>query len=224
MTTENIASRVTRIVSGGVHALLDAVEQAVPETAMVQAIREVEQVVDEVRAELGRVLARKHVANSNLAQLRARHEELTGHIEIAVEKGEDDLCRAGIAKQLDLEAQIPIVEKAIVEAGEEEKELEGYLLALQAKKRDMEEALNQLVAARADNDKPSPIQPGETPAQRAERAAAAFDRLWARQSGFSGTGPVDSAEAASKLKELAELTRSHRIEERLAACKAKLSR
>ena len=40
--TDTIASRVTRVVSGSVHALLDAVESAAPEATMAQAIREVE--------------------------------------------------------------------------------------------------------------------------------------------------------------------------------------
>lgn len=60
---ETISTRVTRLVSGSLHALLDAMEQAAPEAAMAQAIREVEQVIDEVRAELGRVLASRHVAD-----------------------------------------------------------------------------------------------------------------------------------------------------------------
>lgn len=220
--SETIASRVTRIVSGGFHALLDAMEQAVPETAMAQAIREVEQAIDEVRAELGRVLARKHVATSNLAQLKTRHAELSADVDIAVSRGEDELSRAGIAKQLDLEAQMPIVEKAITEAADNERELEGYLLALQAKKRDMEGALNELLAARTVAEKTAPSGTDRTPSQRAERAGAAFDRLWARQTGIAGAGAADEAEAATKLKALAELTRNHRIEERLAACKAKL--
>jgi phage shock protein A len=220
--SESIADRVTRIVSGGFHALLDAVEQAAPEAAMAQAIREVEQAIDEVRAELGRVLARKHLAHSNLAQLQSRHEELSAQIDIALGKGEEELSRAGIAKQLDLEAQMPVVEKAIAQAGEEEREMEGYLLALQARKRDMEDALNEFLATRASAEKASGT-PTETPAQRAERAGAAFERVWARQTGIAGAA-ADEAAAAAKLKELAELARAHRIEERLAACKAKLGR
>src|SRR5262245_18369637 len=50
--TDTIASRVTRVIGGSVHALLDAVEDAAPEGTMAQAIREVDQAVDEVRGEL----------------------------------------------------------------------------------------------------------------------------------------------------------------------------
>ena len=60
--TDTIASRVTRVVGASVNALLDAVENAAPEATMAQAIREVDQATDEVRAELGRIEAVKHLA------------------------------------------------------------------------------------------------------------------------------------------------------------------
>ena len=62
--TDTIASRVTRVVSGSVHALLDAVESAAPEATMAQAIREVDRVIDDVRAELGRVEASLRAAEA----------------------------------------------------------------------------------------------------------------------------------------------------------------
>ena len=79
--TDTIASRVTRVVSGSVHALLDAVENAAPEATMGQAIREIDRVIDDVRAELGRVEASKHLATSQLNKLNTEHEQLAGQIE-----------------------------------------------------------------------------------------------------------------------------------------------
>ena len=73
---ETIAARVARIVSGSVHALLDAVEDATPEATMAQAVREVDQVIDEVRAELGRVEAAKHLVTTQLNKLNTENEHL----------------------------------------------------------------------------------------------------------------------------------------------------
>lgn len=218
---ETITTRVTRLVSGSLHALLDAMEQAAPEAAMAQAIREVEQVIDEVRAELGRVLASRHVADSNLARLAERHAELAAQIAVAVTKGEDELSRAGIAKQLDIEAQRPVLEKAVAQAGTDEQELQGYLLALRGRKRDMEDALNDFLAARAQQDRAGPGGAGpDGSAAWAERAGSAFDRVLARQTGVGAQVARDGAAEAAKLKELADLARNHSIEERLAALKA----
>ncbi len=50
---ESITGRVGRIVSSSVNALVDAIENVAPAMVMEEAIREVDAVLDEVRAELG---------------------------------------------------------------------------------------------------------------------------------------------------------------------------
>ena len=55
--SESLASRVGRIIAGGFHALVDAVENAAPESVMEQAIREIESAIADVRADLGKVEA-----------------------------------------------------------------------------------------------------------------------------------------------------------------------
>src|SRR6516165_5007068 len=155
--TDTIASRVTRVIGSSVHALLDAVENAAPEAAMAQAIREVEAATDEVRAELGRVEAVKHLATSSLNKLNTQNEGLAGQIEIAVAKGDEVLARAGIAKQVDIEDQIPVLQRSLRDAMDRSKELEGYIAALSAKKREMEQALRDFTAAcAASTSSPGP--------------------------------------------------------------------
>jgi phage shock protein A len=218
--TDTIASRVTRVIGSSVHALLDAVENAAPEAAMAQAIREVDEAIDEVKAELGRVEAVKHIATSSLNKLNTQNEGLAGQIEVAVAKGDEALARAGIARQVDIEDQIPVLQRSLHEAIDRSKELEAYIAALLAKKREMESALQDFVAARASAASPS--SPGSatgTRRGRVERAGSAFDRVLARQTGITGATSALNPDA-SKLKELQELARSHRIDERLAALKA----
>jgi phage shock protein A len=220
--TDTIASRVTRVIGGSVHALLDAVENAAPETAMAQAIREVDQALDEVRAELGRVEAVKHLATSGLNKLNTQNEGLAGQVEIAVAKGDEALARVGIAKQVDIEDQIPVLQRSLHDAIDRSKELEGYIAALLAKKREMEAALQDFISARAaaSGVPGSSSSSGSGATQgKIERAGSAFDRVLARQTGIAGaTSALDPN--ASKLHELQELARTHRIDERLAALKA----
>ena len=218
--TDTIASRVTRVIGGSVHALLDAVENAAPETTMAQAIREVDQAMDEVRTELGRVEAVKHLATSTLNKLNTQNETLAGQVEIAMAKGDESLARTGIAKQVDIEDQIPVLQRSLHEAVERGKELEGYIAALLARKREMESALQDFIAANNAAAGPSGTSSsGGTTQSKVERAGAAFDRVLARETGISGaTSPLNPD--APKLKELQELARTHRIDERLAALKA----
>jgi phage shock protein A len=219
---ESLTSRVGRIISGSLSALVAAVENAAPEAVMEEAIREIEGAIDEVRSELGQVAAKKHLASTRLMEESRKHEDLGEKIEIAVAEGREDLAEAGIAKQLDIEAQIPVLEATIAECGSQEKELEGYIRALQAKTREMREELRQyrdtLAQAPAAADEPGPSTRSNVH-QRVEKAGSAFDRIIEKASGLPGSGGPDDAGSAARLIELEELARKNRIQERLAALK-----
>jgi phage shock protein A len=221
--TDTIASRVTRVVSGSVHALLDAVENAAPEATMGQAIREIDRVIDDVRAELGRVEAAKHLATSQLNKLNTDHEQLAGEIETALGQGRDDLARAGLEKQLNIEDQLPVLQKSLADQRDAGKELEGYISALLAKKRDMEQALRDYNAARASHAAGPGSAAGSSTSRgksedRVANAGAVFDRVLANQTGLSGLTSAATGDAA-KLRELQDLQRANRIQERLAQLK-----
>jgi phage shock protein A len=225
--TDTIASRVTRVIGGSVHALLDAVENVAPESTMAQAIREVDQAIDEVRSELGRVEAVKHLATSSLNKLNTQKETLAEQTDIAIAKGDETLARAGIAKQIDIDDQIPVLQRSLQDAFARGVELEGFIAALTAKKREMESALADFIAARATAAGPAGASAsggttssiGGTILGMAERAGSAFDRVLARETGIAGvTSPINAD--ASKLRDLQEMARAHRIDERLAALKA----
>ena len=219
--TDSIANRVTRIVSGSVHALLDAVENTAPEAMMNQAIREVEQVVDEVRGELGKAEAAKHLVTSQINKLNTENEQLATQVETALGQGRDELARAGIEKQINIEDQMPVLQKSLAEQQERSKELEGYITALVAKRREMDTALREFLAARAAAGSPTGAGQGRGSAQdRVENANSAFDRVLAKQTGVAGLTPGYTANAA-QVKELQELHRNHRIEEKLAQIKAR---
>jgi phage shock protein A len=218
--TDTIASRVTRVIGGSVHALLDAVENAAPEATMAQAIREVDQAIDEVRSELGRVEAVKHLTTSSLNKLNTQKETLGEQIEIAVSKGDETLARAGIAKQIDIDDQIPVLQRSLQDAMGRSSELEGYIAALLAKKREMESTLQDFIAARATAPGPSGANaPSDTTQGKVERAGSAFDRVLARETGLAGATSGINPDAV-KLRELQDMARTHRIDERLAALKA----
>ena len=69
-------NRVTRLISGSVNSIVDAVENASPETVMKEAIREIDRAIDEVRDHLGLAIANRHNATKRLAEANAKHEEL----------------------------------------------------------------------------------------------------------------------------------------------------
>ncbi|WP_269583097.1 PspA/IM30 family protein [Roseibium sp. Sym1] len=220
---EGLVARVKRLVSGGVNQLVDSIENVAPDTVMEEAIREVDRAVDQVREELAGVLANKHLANTRLGETTTRHEELQEQIALAVKEGRDDLAEAAIARQLDLEVQIPVLESAVSDAGREEKELEGYIDALQARKREMETELSNFRAAMrqsaTDGAAAGAAARKDSAEGKTRKAEEAFDRVMKTASGLPGGVATDKA-SATKLAELEELARKNRVSERLAALKA----
>lgn len=226
--SSTLAARVGRIISGGVNLLVDAVEDAAPAAVLEQSIREVDQAMEEVRTELGRTVAAKHLANTRLMAENRRHEELAANIELAVREGRDDLAEAAIARQMDIEAQMPVLQQAVSENAEKERELEGYVAALRAKARDMAEELRQWRESRREAERGRALGEGGAEGQSGpqavdaavRRAEAAFDRVLERSTGTAAAVRSD-LDGEQKLAELEALSRQHRIQERLAALKAR---
>lgn len=219
--SETLSRRVGRLVSGGFHALIDAAENLAPEAVMNESIREIERAVDEVRAELGKVLAQKHLAAKKMADESNRHEAIDANLQAAVDAGRDDLAEAGIAEQMDIEARLPVLENTIADCAAQEKELEGFIAALQAKKREMQQQLQDWRAAQQSVGAGKAAGGNGSDLNRiardAEKSGNAFDRVMGRQNSVHNS--TDAAQLA-KLKELEDLSRNNRIAERLAALKA----
>lgn len=221
--SETIRSRVSRIISVGVSAIVNAVEGLSPEGVMEEAIREVDEATAEVKLELGKVLAARHMANRRQAENDAAHADLNQKIKVALEEKRDDLAEAGIARQLDIEAQEPVLRAALEDLNRKEAELSSYAAALGAKKREMQEELSKLRSSQAKAAAPSvaPGANGETSeiGKKVSKASSAFERVMARQTGLPGTAGVSTADQA-KLLELDKLNRDNRVKERLMAFKA----
>lgn len=216
---ETIASRVSRIIVGGAHALLDRAENLAPEAVKSQSIREIDQVIGEVRVDLGKAEAAKHLILSQFSKLNGEHEKLAEHLNTAVAQGRDDLASAAIARQTDIEDLLPVLQKSLDEQSEQAAELESYVVALLAKKRELEQTLADYLASLA-SQATNPLLVGTTDRQaRIDEAESSFGRVLNQQTGVHLLARGINGEA-SKLKELADMQRNNRIAERLAAAKA----
>jgi len=225
---ESMTSRVGRLISGGFNALIDAVENVAPETVMEEAVREIDGAIDDVRAELGRVIGNKHLANTRLREEHLQYETLAENIALAVTEQRDDLAEAAIAKQLDIEVQIPILEATVTECGNLEKELESYIVALQAKKREMQDELRLYSESRVETDIAVASGAGAGVRKQAgvsakvEKAGSAFERVMEKATGIAAGQRGVDGKTAAKVAELEQMAHSNRIAERLAAIKTKL--
>lgn len=221
--SETLTQRVGRLIAGSFHSLVDAVEDAAPESVMAQAVREIESAISDVRADLGTVEAQRHLTAKRLAEESERHQTLGEQAAFAVEQGREDLAQAALGRQIDIEAQLPVLESRLAALAEDRTRLEGYISALQAKRREMNEALadyRKAMEQRASTTGTATgtSRPGESVHDRADRAGDAFDRVFQRHTGLSANrgGATDAAQLA----ELETLSRDNRVAERLARLKA----
>ncbi len=223
---ESIASRVARIISGSIHQLISAFENTATDAVMEKAILEIDDVIIDVRAELGKNAANKYMASKRLSDANEQHKDLSAKIELAIREKRDDLAEAAISRQLDIEAQIPVLESTISQLTKKEKELEGFISALQAKKREMKDDLRQFRLTRTESSvSADPPNDGDTSNleihSRVTRAESAFDRVLEKQTQIPGM-PAD-LKTSAQLMELENLSRKNRIQERLAAKKTEIN-
>ncbi len=222
--SESLGTRVGRIVSGGFNALVDAVENSAPEVVMEQAIREVDDVIAEARRELGTVEANRHLASRRQAEESNRLEDLQEKAELALNEGRQDLAEVAVKEILSIEDQLPILAESLATNGESKTRIEGYIRALQAKKREMQAALADFRESRKPVSAGGTVAAGTAHANterelRADSATAAFDRVLGKATGLPGLGNANPSRAA-QLGELDDMAHDNRVAERLRQLRA----
>lgn len=210
--SESLGKRVARLINGGFNAIIDVMEEGAPEAMMSQAIREIDAATDEVRVELGKNTAKKYLTNKQLIEKKSKCENISEQISTAVSAGRDDLAASAIAHQIDLEAQIPVLEQSIIDLSENESELRLYIQALEEKQREMQGELEAFRQSSIIHESHKTNQSFK----QVDNAQKAFDRAMGIKSIASQSGKIaDSA----KLVELERLSRDNEIAKRLAAYK-----
>lgn len=213
--------RVRRIVAAGIGDAVDAMERAGGAGVMREAIREVERVEDEVRAEHEGAETRRLLAVRQQRLFRVRLAGLEEKARFALGQGREDLAEAAIARQLDFETQAERLETIQADAAAEAARLAECLAALATRKAEMIEKLAAFESARheAAYNGAASTPPGTGTERRVSRAEAAFDRAMAGAGGAGGMTRSD-AETAAKVGQINVLQRNAQIAERLAALRA----
>lgn len=200
----SMASRVKRIVSGSINALIDAAEGINPQIVMKESIREVDAVISQIRHEMGKFVVEKDRLTKQITSQNEKHKTLLEQIKFALKEGRDDLAEVAASKQINIEEQLPMLKESLSDAQENVKKYEEYIKALQAKKRDMED---ELALFKKQSSQPENLEES----QSVSAAQEAFARVMGTTS-----YEIDVSEE-SKLSELEELARKNQIKERLDA-------
>ena len=137
----SIGKRVSRIITNSINNLVSNLENQSPMHSVQLGLQEIDETLVNIRHEIGKNIAKKYLEQMQLKAMLQEHENFYPKINIALTQGREELAKAAIARQIDLESQINVLEKNVSEHEAQEKELNDYLLALNAKKKEL---LNEL--------------------------------------------------------------------------------
>ena len=203
MLHEGILARMGRLLAAIASQTIDNAENSNKVALVKQAIREIDAGADEARYALGKSRAEEFRLKRRQDELNAEVAALTHKIRLAIAENRDDLARAGVARQIDLESQGIALERAIdfieLEIDEQTKALQAMLGARREAEVRLAD-LEQSLARHAPQE--TGRQPSATNTTGAERAMAAIARV---------TG-VPASDVLGD-KELDELDRLHREKE-----------
>lgn len=211
MQTESISGRVSRLAAGLVVTVIDGLEKKAPEAVAEQAIREIDKAADELKSGLAALVAERKRYSLQKEDLSEEGEGLNDNIRLALTEGREDLARAGIGRQDDIDAQVASIDKLIHDVDVRIDEARGALSAAGAARRDAEERVKIARKAR-ETQSPGASSGGGI------RKPAPEDRIAAALSSVERLTDLPSGKPRKDdLAELEELGRRRRIEDRLAA-------
>ncbi|PWC84104.1 phage shock protein PspA [Azospirillum sp. TSO5] len=217
----SIFSRLTDIVQSNLNSLLDRAEE--PEKLIRLIIQEMEDTLVEVRSSTVKIIAEKKEIERRVADLHRERDEWDRKAEVALTRDREDLAKGAlmqkskVAEQADaLAEQLVQVEAALSKANEDIGRLQAKLT--DAKTR--EKALVARTQTASNRVKVRTVLHDE----RINDALSRFEQVERNLDEMEGrVEAYDVGRTKSLTEEIAELEATHKVEEDLAALKARIA-
>lgn len=217
----SIFSRLTDIVQSNLNSLLDRAEE--PEKLIRLIIQEMEDTLVEVRSSTVKIIAEKKEIERRVADLHRERDEWDRKAEVALTRDREDLAKGAlmqkskVAEQADaLAEQLVQVEAALSKANEDISRLQAKLT--DAKTR--EKALVARTQTASNRVKVRTVLHDE----RINDALSRFEQVERNLDEMEGrVEAYDVGRTKSLTEEIAELEATHKVEEDLAALKARIA-
>jgi phage shock protein A len=217
----SIFSRLTDIVQSNLNSLLDRAEE--PEKLIRLIIQEMEDTLVEVRSSTVKIIAEKKEIERRVADLHRERDEWDRKAEVALTRDREELAKGAlmakskVAEQADaLAEQLVQVEAALSKANEDIGRLQAKLT--DAKTR--EKALVARTQTASNRVKVRTVLHDE----RINDALSRFEQVERNLDEMEGrVEAYDVGRTKSLTEEIADLEASHKVEEDLAALKARIA-
>lgn len=217
---ESIFERMKRTVAARVETAVDAMERASGPSLMRESIRQIERAIGELAADHDRALGRAVQAEMRSGDLAQELVTLGENARFAMEKKREDLARAALSRQVDIEAEIVALKAAVADAKADAVRLLEAQAALRAQHQEMSAELAAFEKAQrsAVPGSAASVASARDVDAKVRNARAAFDRVMKSSTGADAHGSAPSDH--QKVMEIRELERETMLDERLKALKA----
>jgi phage shock protein A len=139
-----IFRRVSDIISANLNDMVDKFEE--PERMLKQAIREMEQSIEEATAAAAKAIASERLLAKELAMHRQQSAQWQQRAEQAVKAGDDDLARQSLRRRREHDKLVSALSDQSVAAGETGQSLRRQVEAMRAKHAEAKRKLATLAA------------------------------------------------------------------------------
>lgn len=222
-----VSSRIARVISGTVHSSIKRLEDQAPEIVLEENVREMRVARRSAKDDLGRILVDRHNALKNIRRCTNANMELEAKLETAIRSHRDDLAKAALGRQIDLNVQTNALNSVYEEADKMAVELRNEIALLDSTIREREEQLRDFKIGQEVRDPTHVYADGEPKPQPDhyvrlfEEADESFQQILERNTGLKKL-PVDLATEAA-IQDLEDLAREEEINKRLKKIKEELA-
>lgn len=217
----SIFSRLTDIVQSNLNALLDRAED--PEKLIRLIIQEMEDTLVEVRSSTVKIIAEKKEIERRVADLTRERDEWDRKAEIALTRGREDLAKGALMAKTNAAEQAEALAQQLVQVEEALSKANDDIARLQAKLTDAKTREKALVA-RAQTAVNRVKVRERLHDDRINEALSRFEQVERNLDELEGRVEVhDMGRKKSVAEEIAELEATHKVDEELAALKARIA-
>lgn len=215
-----VFSRMTDIINANLNSLLDKAED--PEKMIRLMIMEMEETLVEVRSSSARLLADEKTLSRRREKLMMLASDWEGKAELALVKGRDDLAKAALVEKRKVEESIDIADEELSQIQVSVASLNEELSLLQAKLKDAKAKQKTLLMRHATANKRIEVRK-HLHSETIDNAMKKFERYERKLDELEGE--VESYDLGKSLsEEINELESDDKINDELAALKAKLAK
>jgi len=217
----SIFSRLTDIIQSNLNALLDRAEE--PEKLIRLIIQEMEDTLVEVRSSTVKIIAEKKEIERRIADLTRERDEWDRKAEIALTRDREDLAKAALMAKTRAAEQADTLAQQMVQVEEALSKANDDIARLQAKLTDAKNREKALVARTQTAANRVKVRE-RLHDERIDEALSRFEQVERNLDELEGrVESYDIGRKKSVAEEIAELEASHKVDEELAALRARIA-